>query len=175
MDTGSFVAIVVVAFISIVVFYVIGIYNKLVNSKNIVNHKWQAIDKLLEDKIKLIGKLVEVIKKYAMQEEALLMLVLTNRNRVDNAISINDKIEANKRLDETLNELINLDKNYEKLNDDDKYKSLIQDINNIDSNIDYAKEFYNKYVVKHNKMLEKFPINVIAKSFNFKTYELFKQ
>lgn len=174
MDFQSVLIIIIVAVIAFLTFYVIGIYNKLVNSSNLVNDKWQEIDKLLTNKIQLISKLVEVVKNYAKAEEALFNMILSNKNRVNNAISINDKIDANASLNKNLNDLINLDKNYDELAEDSKFKSLIEDINSIDSSINYAKEFYNDFALKHNKMIEKFPASLVAKSFSFKSFELFK-
>ena len=88
MDFQSVLIIIIVAVIAFLTFYVIGIYNKLVNSSNLVNDKWQEIDKLLTNKMQLISKLVEVVKNYAKAEEALFNVILSNKNRVNNAISI---------------------------------------------------------------------------------------
>lgn len=175
MDFWSVIIIVVMAIIALIVFYIIGIYNKLVSSCNKVNDKWQEIDKLLNEKIAIVFKLIEVIRSYTDSEEVLLNDVLTSRNRLSNAIGISDKISANETLNKKLSNLINLDKNYESLASDKKFNSLVSKISEIDNSIVYSKEFYNEFVYKHNSFLDKFLVSLIARVFKFDKYVLFKQ
>ena len=50
MDTGAIVIIIVVGVILLLVFYGIGVYNKLVNARNKVNDQFSQIDVQLKKK-----------------------------------------------------------------------------------------------------------------------------
>lgn len=175
MDTSIMIIIVVISLVAFLTFYVIGAYNRLVNSKNIVNDKWNEIDKQLKNKTELVPKMIEIVKSYAIQEEAIFMSLLAERNRITKAFSINDKIEANKKLSQNLELLLNLENNYKKLSQDDKFKTMVEELSKIDSKIDYSCEFYNNVVVEHNNKISKFPIKIVAVLFKFKKYELFER
>lgn len=175
MDSNSILIIIVVAILAFLVFYTIGVFNRLINSKNIVNDKWNEIDTQLKKKIEIVPKLIENVKDCAAQEENVFMAVLASRNKVANANSINDKIYANNKLNDNLKSLLELQNTYPKLAKNEKIVDLVNELKEIDSKIDYAKEFYNEAASKHNNKISKIPTSIIAKIFNFNKYELFKQ
>lgn len=175
MDTNTTIIILVISLLAFITFYVIGVYNRLVNSKNMVNDKWNEIDKQLKRKCELIPKLIGIVKEYAPQEEAIFMSILAERNRITNAFSINDKIDANDKLSATFPKLLDLSNTYQKLIENDKFESLVSELKEIDEKINYAKEFYNEVASKHNEKISKMPTNLVAMVFSFKKYELFKQ
>jgi len=175
MDTSTTIIILSISIIAFITFYVIGVYNRLVNSKNMVNDKWNEIDKQLKRKTELVPKLIEIVKGYAIQEETIFMALFAERNRITNTFSINDKIEANKNLSKNLDLLVNLENNYKKLSKDDKFKAKVEELNKIDAKINYSCEFYNNVVTEHNIKISKFPIKIVAVLFKFKKYELFER
>lgn len=69
MNTGAIVIIIVVGVILLLVFYGIGVYNKLVNARNKVNDQFSQIDVQLKRRVDLIPNLVETVKGYAKHEE----------------------------------------------------------------------------------------------------------
>ena len=171
MNTGTSVIILVVGIIALLIFCIIGIYNILINSKNRVNDKWEEINKQLDNKIKILSKITEITKDYITPEES--NELLETKNKLVNAISINDKIIANNKLNEILETINN--KNDEKLLTDSKYIEIKESIKEIDDKINYAKEFYNEEAEKHNKLIKKVPIMLIAMLFKFKSYIIFEQ
>ncbi|MDZ7838238.1 MAG: LemA family protein [Actinomycetota bacterium] len=45
----------------------------------------------------------------------------------------------------------------------------MEQLNGIESNIAYARQFYNDTVMKFNTRIQTFPGNIFARIFNFKT------
>ena len=168
MDSKTFIIILVIGIITLVVFCIIGLYNIIINSKNIVNDKWYEINKQIDNKAKLLSKLIEVAKSYCKTED--INTIIEVKNKLINVISINDKIETNNKLDNILNQIYN---NYEKLNNDKKFIDIKESLDSIDDKINYAKEFYDEAATKHNKLIKKIPFNLIALLFKFKTYITF--
>lgn len=174
LSTTATVIIIIFAVIILLVFYGIGVYNKLVNSKNKVKDQWAQIDVQLKRRADLIPNLVETVKGYAKHEKNALTEVIEARNKFVSAGSINEEIEANNQLTGALNKLFALSESYPELKANQNFISLQNDLKDTEDKISYARQFYNDTVLTYNNLVQMFPSNIIANMFKFEVYEFFK-
>ena len=174
LSTTATVIIIIFAVIILLVFYGIGVYNKLVNSRNKVKDQWAQIDVQLKRRADLIPNLVETVKGYAKHEKNTLTEVIEARNKFVSAGSINEEIEANNQLTGALNKLFALSESYPELKANQNFISLQNDLKYTEDKISYARQFYNDTVLTYNNLVQMFPSNIIANMFKFEVYEFFK-
>lgn len=168
------IIVVILALVIIFVFYVIGIYNRLVNARNKVKDQFSQIDVQLKRRIDLIPNLVETVKGYAKHEEGTLKEVIEARNKMANANNINEELEASGEVTSALNKLFALAESYPELKANENFMSLQKDLKETEDKISYARSFYNDTVLNYNNMREQFPSNIIAGMFNFEKIDFFK-
>lgn len=174
LSTTATVIIIIFAVIILLVFYGIGVYNKLVNSRNKVKDQWAQIDVQLKRRADLIPNLVETVKGYAKHEKNTLTEVIEARNKFVSAGSINEEIKANNQLTGALNKLFALSESYPELKANQNFISLQNDLKDTEDKISYARQFYNDTVLTYNNLVQMFPSNIIANMFKFEVYEFFK-
>ena len=168
------IIIVILALVLIFVFYVIGIYNRLVNARNKVKDQFAQIDVQLKRRIDLIPNLVETVKGYAKHEEGTLKEVIEARNKMASAGNINEELEASGEVTSALNKLFALAESYPDLKANENFMSLQKDLKETEDKISYARSFYNDTVLNYNNLREQFPSNIIAGMFNFEKIDFFK-
>ena len=174
LSTTATVIIIIFAVIILLIFYGIGVYNKLVNSRNKVKDQWAQIDVQLKRRADLLPNLVETVKGYAKHEKNTLAEVIEARNKFVSAGSINEEIEANNQLTGALNKLFALSESYPELKANQNFISLQNDLKDTEDKISYARQFYNDTVLTYNNLVQMFPSNIIANMFKFEVYEFFK-
>lgn len=174
LSTTATVIIIIFAVIILLVFYAIGVYNKLINSRNRVKDQWAQIDVQLKRRADLIPNLVETVKGYAKHEKGTLTEVIEARNKFVSANGINEEIEANNQLTGALNKLFALSESYPELKANQNFISLQTDLKDTEDKISYARQFYNDTVLTYNNLVQMFPSNIVAKMFKFETFEFFK-
>lgn len=174
MNTTTIVIIVICGLLALLVFYVIGIYNKLINSKNKVENQFSQVDIQLKRRADLIPNLVETVKGYAKHEKGTLTAVIEARNKAVSATSVNEKVAANNQLTGALNKLFALSEAYPDLKANENFMSLQNDLKETEDKITYARQFYNDSAMSFNNLVEMFPSNIVANTFNFKKFEYFK-
>lgn len=174
MDTSAIVIIIIVGILLVLVCYVIGVYNKLVNARNKVDNQFSQIDVQLKRRADLIPNLVETVKGYTKHEEGTLTKVIEARNKAISATSVNDKVDANNQLTGALNKLFALSEAYPELKANQNFMSLQNDLKDTEDKITYARQFYNDTAMSFNNLVEMFPSNIVASVFKFKKYEFFK-
>ena len=158
MNTGAIVIIIVVGVILLLVFYGIGVYNKLVNARNKVNDQFSQIDVQLKRRVDLIPNLVETVKGYAKHEEK----------------TLTEVIEASNQVTAALNKLFALSEAYPDLKANENFISLQADLKETEDKVSYARQFYNDTVLTYNNLREQFPSNIIANMFKFGKIDFFK-
>ena len=174
MDTGAIVIIIIVGVILLLVFYGIGVYNKLVNARNKVNDQFSQIDVQLKRRVDLIPNLVETVKGYAKHEEKTLTEVIEARNKMATASGINEELEASNQVTAALNKLFALSEAYPDLKANENFKQLQSELTSTEDKISYARQFYNDIVMKYNNKIEMFPSNIVASMFKFKAQAFFE-
>ena len=174
METSTIIIVVIVGILVLLAFYVIGVYNKLVNARNKVDNQFSQVDIQLKRRADLIPNLVETVKGYAKHEEGTLTAVIEARNKAVSANSINEKVDANNELTGALNKLFALSEAYPELKANENFMSLQNDLKETEDKITYARQFYNDSAMGFNNLVEMFPSNIVAGIFNFKKYEFFK-
>ena len=75
------VGIIVIGFAVIVIFWWIGVYNKLIRFRNGCDKSWTQIDVQLKRRYDLIPNLIETVKGYAKHEKETLQGVIKARHR----------------------------------------------------------------------------------------------
>ena len=174
MNTTTVVIIVVFAVILLLVFYLISIYNKLVNGKNKVLDQWSQIDVQLKRRADLIPNLVETVKGYAKHEEGTLEAVIAARNKVVAAPSKEAEMEAHGELTGALTKLFALSEAYPDLKANQNFMDLQNNLKDTEDKISYARQFYNDSVMKYQNKIEMFPTNIVAGMFGFKPEKFFE-
>ena len=174
MSTTAIVLIIVAVVIVLLVAYIVGTYNSLVNFRNKVKDQWAQIDVLLKRRADLIPNLVETVKGYAKHEKTTLDEVISARNSVVSASNPHEEMKSNNMLTEALGKLMAVAEAYPDLKANTNFMSLQNDLTDTEDKIAYARQFYNDSVLAYKNKLEMFPSNIVAGMFGFKPEEFFE-
>jgi len=169
------IAILVILGIFIIIISVgIAIYNKLIRLRNTVKSSWSDIDVQLKKRYDLVANLVETVKGYASHEKYVFEKVTEARSMAMKAKSPADKAKTENMFTETLKSLFAVAEAYPELKANANFMQLQLQLKELEDNIEYARRYYNAVVRDFNILIESFPSNIIATSFNFKQEEFFE-
>lgn len=165
---------IVILIIILLVAWVIGTYNKLVQLRNKVKDQWSQVDIQLKKRFDLIPNIVETVKGYAKHEKETLNSVIEARNSALTAKTPNAEIDANNQLSGALTKLFALSEAYPELKADSNFRDLQENLKDIEDKIAYARQFYNDTVLEYKNAIETFPTVLIAGMLGFKQEQFFE-
>ena len=165
--------IIILIVLTIIVFFIVGIYNSLVMLKTRVENAFSQIDVQLKRRFDLIPNLIEVVKGYAKHESETLEKVISARNSYLNASNVTEKAEANNTLSANLKGLFAVAESYPDLKANTNFEKLQTELVGTEDKVAYARQFYNDTVQTYNTKIQTFPANIFAGMFNFKERDFF--
>ena len=168
--------------LAVLVFWVIGIYNNLVSSRNRVGNAFSQIDVQLTRRYDLIPNLVETVKGYMGHERSTLEAVIAARNAASaglkkaaadpsNPEAIKELAAAETSLGGTLGRLFALTEAYPDLKASQNMQTLQEELASTENKVAFARQAFNDAVLSYNNACQSFPGNVIANNFAFKQAE----
>lgn len=165
---------VVGAIVLLLVFWLIGLYNKLVRFRNNRENAFADIDVQLRQRNDLVPQLVSVVKGYATHERELLERITQARSAVMAAGSINEKMQADTQLTQALQGLRVTMEAYPDLKANTNFLQLQGEISDIENKLAAARRYFNGATRELNNAVESFPANVIAKNFGFSRQPMYE-
>jgi len=144
-----------------------GSRNTLVTEREAVNAAWAQVDVALQRRADLIPNLVETVKGFAKQEQAVIKEVTDARAALGGARTPSDKIAANGQLDSALSRLLVVVENYPQLKSNENFLRLQDELAGTENRIAVERRKYNETVQKYNTDIALFPNNVAASMFGF--------
>ena len=103
--------------------------------------------------------------------------IKTKKVLVDDISKLKDKkissFEIDRKLVEALNKINFVKSQYTELETDEDVIKLTYDIEDIDESLRAFKKFYNETIVFYNKLIRKFPYNIIGKILKYKEKTFF--
>ena len=166
-------AILLIVIVGLVV-YVIAAYNSLVSAKNQVDNAWRQIDVQLKRRHDLIPNLVEAVKGYMNFERDTLTQVVEARAKAVNAPDQASRMAAENQITAGMGKLLAVMENYPQLKADQSVMQLQEELTTTENQIAFTRQAYNDAVLTLNTKTEKFPGNIIATNFGFKSADYFK-
>ncbi|MBA4387289.1 MAG: hypothetical protein C0404_04865 [Verrucomicrobia bacterium] len=185
MGAAGWIAIGVLAVIVVLVFAVIGIYNKLVSLRNRFKNAFAQIDVQLKRRYDLIPNLVEVAKKYMAHERQTLEAVIAARNQCQTAAqraagspgdpaAMQGLMGAEGMLGGALGRLFAVVEQYPDLKANQNMMQLSEELTSTENKISFARQAYNDAVMFYNTSRETFPSVIFAGMFGFAAASLFE-
>ena len=174
MKIESIVIVVIMAVIAFITFYIIGKYNRLKLYESRIINKWNAVNKLINEKIEVLLKTITFLREHIKEEEVTyndIKIIIDNYNKLTNA---NDKINEYSNLEDSFDRLYKIVETNSKINSDVEYNMLKEENNSVNSKIEYSKEFYNNEVNVYNSKTSSFISNLVVKMFGFSKYNIFR-
>ena len=157
-----------------IAFYGVGIYNKLVRKRSMMDEGWSGIDVQLKKRYNLIPNLVETVKGYAKHEQETLNKVIEARNSAMNAEGAKAQTQAQNQLQSALANVFALSEAYPDLKANTNFLQLQNELSDIENDVEKARRYYNATVRENNILVESFPSNLVANSFSFFLGEFFE-
>lgn len=168
---GGIILLIVILVVIVIIF--IGLYNSIVSLRNRVDNAWSQIDVQLRKRFDLIPNLVETVKGYAAHERETLEKVIEARQMGMNATGVKDQAQADNMITGTLKSLFAVAENYPNLKADAHFTKLMEELQGIEGNIAFARQFFNDMVMQFNTRIQTFPGNIFAGMFGFKIKDYF--
>jgi len=161
--------------VALIIFWVIGLYNRLVVLRNRIENAWSQIDVQLKRRIDLIPNLVETVKGYAKHEQGTLEKVIQARNMLVNAGGdVKAQAAADNMLTGALKSVFALAESYPDLKANQNFMMLQEELTGTEGKIAYARQFYNDTVLQYDNSIEMFPTNMLAGMFGFQPKPYFE-
>ncbi len=166
--------IVLLAIVVIVVLLVIGVYNRLVRSRNAVDNAWAQVEVQLKRRWDLIPNLVETVKGYAAHERGVFEEVTAARTRAQQAQTPAATAEADGILGQALGRLFAVAEAYPDLKASQNFQELQGQLSETENMVATTRESYNSSVLTYNNSVQTFPGSLLAGPFGFRVREFFR-
>lgn len=160
--------------IAVIIYYIISLYNNLVDKRNSVKNAWSKIDVQLNRRADLIENLVQTVKGYSIHEKETLTKVAEARSGLLNSNTVPEIQKSNDYLSECLAQLYAVCEQYPDLKASTNFLKLQSQLENLENSIAQYRESYNNYVLIYNNSCEQFPSNVVALLFDFLPADFFE-
>lgn len=159
----------------VILFWAIGIYNRLVYRRNQTENAFASIDAYLKKRYDLIPNLVAAVKQYMVHEKSILTEITKLRAEALNpGITDDQKIEINNNLNRSLHSVHVAMENYPELKSDQNILQLQASLNEVEEQLSAARRTYNAAVMTFNNSVQSFPSGIIASMRGFKAKSFFE-
>jgi LemA protein len=154
--------IVIGVIVAIVLFIVVGGYNRLVALDQRADQSFADIDVQLKQRQDLIPNLVETVKGYATHERGTLDAVTQARAAAAGAHNINERVQAENMLTGALGRLFAVAEAYPDLKANTNFQQLQTELSDIENKLAAARRFFNNAVSEFNAARRQFPVVLFA-------------
>ena len=149
-------------------------YNRFVSQEEAIKTQWAQVENQLQRRNDLIPNLVETVKGYAAQEQAVYKAIADSRAKLAGATTPEQKIEAANEQSAALSRLLVIVENYPQLKSNESFNRLMDELSGTENRIAVERMRYNESVQAYNTSRRQFPANITATMFGFKEYKLFE-
>ena len=162
--------IVLLVVLALLVFWLIGAYNKLIGLKNQVANAWKQIDVQLKRRHDLIPNLVNTVKGAMQFERETLEAVISARNQAIAAATAggagggptHQQLVAEGQLTGALGRLLAVVEAYPDLKATGNVAQLQEELTSTENKIAFARQLYNDTATQYNTKQQQFPTNLVA-------------
>jgi LemA protein len=169
---------VILILLALVIFFGIGIYNRLVTARNNFKNAFAQIDVQLTRRYDLIPNLVETAKGYLKHERETLEAVITARNSAmaglkamaadpGSAAAATQLAGADAGLSGALGRLFAVMEAYPDLKASSNMMQLSEELTSTENRVAFARQAFNDAVLTYNNSREVFPNSMVASWFQF--------
>ena len=174
MKKSTIVIIVVVVILVAIIAGLVSNYNGVVSLSEEVDNKFATIDTMLQRRADLIPNLVNTVKGYTNQEQAVIDSVTDARAKLAGANSVEEKANADQELTSALNNLLVVVENYPDLKSSQNFINLSDELAGTENRIATARKDYNDAVREYNTKIKRFPTNIVSGMFGYGEKEYFQ-
>lgn len=178
-----FILIGIVALIILIGGWLMSGYNGMVNEDENVNLQWGEVENQYQRRLDLIPNLVNVVKGYASHEKETLEGVIEARAKatqttIDPSNMTEEQLanfqKAQDGLSGALNRLMVVVEKYPELKANENFLQLQAQLEGTENRITVARKSYNDAATIYNKLVRRFPNNMLAGIFGFSVRPQFK-
>lgn len=173
----------IVALIILIIGWLMKGYNGMVNEDENVNLQWGEVENQYQRRLDLIPNLVNVVKGYASHEKETLEGVIEARAKatqttIDPSNMTEEQLanfqKAQDGLSGALNRLMVVVEKYPELKSNENFLQLQAQLEGTENRITVARKSYNDAATIYNKLVRRFPNNMLAGIFGFSVRPQFK-
>jgi len=157
-----------VLFVSVA--WLIGTYNRFIKYKNNIEEAWSGIDVALKRRFNLIPNLIRAIEGYSEHEAKILR---TKSNYLRGPGGISNRVEEESQISKSLRGLLALAEAYPDLKASANFIELQNSLDEVEEDIQNARNRYNRFVGGFNTLVESFPAIFIARKYGFERQNYF--
>src|SRR5919112_5483825 len=175
---GIVIGIIVAVVVLILLFWVIGGYNRLVRARNAFKNAFAQIDVQLQRRFDLIPNLVETAKAYMAHERQTLEAVTNARaaavaglnaaqQNPGDPVAMKKLADSQGQLAGALGRLNVAVEAYPDLKANQNMMQLSEELTSTENRVAFARQAFNDSVMTYNNRREVFPSSVVAGMFQF--------
>ena len=165
---------IILAVVALVVIWLVSIYNNLVKLRNNRENAFANIDVQLKQRHDLVPQLVATVKGYATHERELLESVTRARTQAMQAVTINDKIQAENLLSQALSGLKVAVEAYPDLKANQNFLNLQQEGSDLENQLAATRRSFNSATRELNNAVQTCPSVLVAGMFGFRREPMFE-
>src|ERR1044071_8438121 len=173
MSKGLIAVIVIVLIALVVGGQYVGVRNTLVTKNESVKAAWSQVDVVLQRRADLIPNLVETVKGFAQQEQAVFGDIAKARSALLSAGTPSEMIAANQQLDGALGRLLVVVENYPQLRSNENFLRLQDELAGTENRIAVERKKYNDTLQDYNTYVQQFPASIFAGWAGFKANDAY--
>ena len=164
---------ILLAFVALVVAWLVALYNGLVRSRNAYRNAFAQIDVQLQRRFDLIPNLVETAKAYLTHERETLEAVIAARGAAQAGLAaakaspgdpaaMAELSRSQGALDGMLGRLMAVVEAYPDLKANQNMMQLSEELTSTENRVAFARQAYNDSVMAYNNKREVFPSSLVA-------------
>lgn len=139
-------------------------YNRFIRYRNMIEETWSGIDVALKRRSNLIPNLVNATKGYSQHESEVLTRVAEARAA---SASIAAREDEESRISRSLRTILAVAESYPDLKASTNFLALHHSLDEVEAEIQEARNRYNYAVRRFNTLVESFPSSLVARLFAF--------
>ena len=180
----NIIAIILLGIMVVILIFVVGFvgtcissYNNFVDKEEDVKLARANVENMMQRRLELIPDLVETVKASTEHEKAIVGSIANASSTLSATLedgTVDEITEANTEVSRQINNVLEVARKYPEIKTGEQFISLMDQIEGSINRISVAREEYNEEISSYNKMVKRFPGNILAGIFGYEEMEQFE-